>query len=109
MSRSALDARRRREAVGIDGLIAKPDSILVEPSERLLEQSRLRITRRHGALDDIELGLVHVYPCKRPRLVGVGGELKLMPFDAVDGVPDDARHHGVACYQSRWSIHWRSA
>src|SRR6267142_941454 len=86
-----VHARRCRHSidedrlVDVDELIAQPDPALVEPSERLLKQARLRVPRRHGCLGDIELVPVHVDPCERTGLVGVVGELQLMAFDHVDG------------------------
>src|SRR2546425_13144548 len=106
---SALDARGRRESVRVDRLIAKADPILVEPSQRLLKQPRLRVTGRHGALDNIELVLVHVDPGKGTGLIGVVRELKLMSFDEVDGIPDQAREPGVALHESPRGIDNRSS
>ncbi len=71
VSRSATDARGRREFVGVDILIAKPDPVLIEPSQRLLKEPRLWITRRHGSLHDIELVLVHVDRCEGAGFIGV--------------------------------------
>src|SRR5262245_31308872 len=106
---STLDTRRHRESVGVIRLIAQPDAALVEPSERLLKQARLRITRGHGALDDVELVLVHVDPGERAGLVRVVRELELMSFDEVDGIPDEARHHGVALHEPPGCVDDRSA
>src|SRR6266850_1755781 len=100
-----VHARRCRHSidedrlVDVDELIAQPDPVLVEPSERLLKQARLRVPRRHGCLGDIELVPVHVDPCERTGLVGVVGELQLMAFDHVDVVPDVRRQLRVPLHE----------
>src|SRR5262245_61065902 len=70
-----VDAGRCGEPVGIVRLITKPDPVLVEPAERLLEQRGLGVPCRHGAFNDIEAVFVHVHASERAGLVGVVREL----------------------------------
>src|SRR5947208_4787520 len=59
LSRSSRE-RRRREPVGVVGLIANRYPVFIQPSQRLLKQSRLRVTRRDGSLDNVEPVFAHV-------------------------------------------------
>src|SRR5712691_11894013 len=90
----SIDARGRRLVVAVGGRIAKPNSVLVQPSHRLLKQPRLRIALRHGSFADVELVFVHEESDEGARLIGVVGELHCTPFDEVHGGPCKQRHLG---------------
>src|ERR1051326_2581830 len=55
----SIDASRRWIAIVVIRLIAQPDSIFVEPSQRLLEQRRLRVAGRNSSFADVKLIFVH--------------------------------------------------
>src|SRR5262245_57365586 len=78
----AIYTRRRRKAIDIDLLVTKPNSSLVEPSERLLKPSGLGVTGWYGPLDDVQLTFVHVDCDEAAGLVRIG-ELHLVPFNEV--------------------------
>src|SRR5689334_20381295 len=83
----SIHSRRRRKSVRIIRGVPQADSVLIQPSQGLLEKSRLGVTRRNSAFNDVELVFVHVNPDKAARLVGVG-QLKLPPFHLVHQSPD---------------------
>src|SRR2546425_10468285 len=93
-----VDAGRCRVSIDIDLLVSKPDSSLVEPSERLRKPARLRVTGRYGRLDDIELVFVHVRRCESPGFIGIG-EHHLMSFDEVVEIPLVLRHLRVPLHE----------
>jgi hypothetical protein len=89
--------------VGVEGLIANPDPILVEESQRLLKQRRRWRTRRGCAIQNVEAILVHVDRDKGARLIGVG-ELYPMSFNAVRVAKRVIRHLGVPLNELRNGI-----
>jgi len=65
----------------------------------LLKEAGLRISRRHGALEDIEFVFVHVDRGEGARLVLVVREMELVAFDEVDVVPQQVRHLRVSLHE----------
>src|SRR5689334_11975721 len=97
-STGSIHARGRRVVIVVGGLIPESHAVLVKPAQRLLKQARLRVTRRHGSFDDVELVLVHVNSRESPGFVGVR-KLHLMPFDLVDDTPHKERQLGVPFHE----------
>src|SRR5215831_2143312 len=95
----AVDAGWCRKSVGVVGLIAKPHSVFIEPSQRLLKQAWLGITRRDRALDDVELVFVHVDARKSPRLILVTRELHLTSFDEIYNSPHEQRQLSIPLHE----------
>src|SRR5262245_60398502 len=67
--------------VRIDHLITNSVSVLVDPPERLLKQTRLGVSLRNRALEDIQLVLMHRDIGKGTGLIGVVRQLDEMSFN----------------------------
>src|SRR5688572_29119408 len=105
----SVDAGGRRPSVRVDRLIAKPDPVLVEPSQGLVKERWLRVTRRHGSFHDVELVFVHVNPHEGAGFVGVAGKVQLLSFNEVREVVPQVRHLGISLQELKECIDSRAS
>ena len=85
-SAAALD-RRFRESVVVELLIPYPVAVLIQPSERLIKQPRLRVAGRDRALRCVEFVFMHEDRRGGQRFIRVVQQPNLVSFDETDVRP----------------------
>ena len=79
--------------------LTESHTVFIQPTQGLLKQPRLRVTRRHRSLNNVELVFVQINAGEGAGFIGVVGQLQLISFHQVYGIPHKARQLGVALHQ----------